>query len=130
MAQRPLDLGPGEELDGRDGRRPPGDRAHRGGEMNTYVIRRREAWSTPAELQAAAERSTAVAEEEFPGRISWIRSYVVEEADGGLGTICIYQAADVESVRDHAGRVGMPADEVLSVADTVIVRPDPEAAAA
>jgi len=84
--------------------------------MNTYVIRRREAWSTPAELQAAAERSTAVAEEEFPGRISWIRSYVVEEADGGLGTICIYQAADADAVRDHAAEVGMPADEVLPAA--------------
>jgi hypothetical protein len=98
--------------------------------MDTYVIRRREAWSSPSELQAAAERSTAVAEEEFPDSISWIRSYVVEEADGGLGTICIYQAADAASVRDHAGKVGMSADEVLTVADTVIVRPDPEASPA
>jgi sporulation protein YlmC with PRC-barrel domain len=29
-------------------------------------------------------------------------------------------------VREHAERVDMPADEVLEVADTVIVRPDPE----
>lgn len=95
--------------------------------MNTYMIRRREAWSTPAELEAAGERSAAVAESEFPDRIRWIRSYVVEEEAGGLGTICIYQAADVEAVRDHAGKVGMPADEVLPVADTVIVHPDPQA---
>lgn len=95
--------------------------------MDTFMIRRREAWKTPAELEAAAARSTSVAEEQFPGRISWIRSYVVEEAGGGLGTICIYQASDAAAVRDHAGAVGMPADEVLAVADTVIVRPDPQA---
>jgi len=98
--------------------------------MDTFVIRRREAWRTPAELEAAAARSTSVAEDDFPGRISWIRSYVVEEQDGNLGTICIYQASDAGAVRDHAAAVGMPADEVLPVADTVIVRPDPEAAAA
>lgn len=93
--------------------------------MNTYMIRRREAWQTPEELGAAAERSKVVAEESFPDSIAWIRSYVVEESDGTLGTICIYQAADVESVQAHAGKVGMPADEVLPVADTVVVRPDP-----
>ncbi len=98
--------------------------------MDMFVIRRREAWSTPAELEAAAARSTAVAEESFPNRISWIRSYVVEEPDGNLGTICIYQAADAEAVRDHAAEVGMPADEVLPVADTVVVRPDPQPEAA
>ena len=97
--------------------------------MDMFVIRRREAWSTPAELEAAAARSTAVAEESFPNRISWIRSYVVEEPDGNLGTICIYQAADAEAVRDHAAEVGMPADEVLHIADTVVVRPDPAVAA-
>lgn len=94
--------------------------------MDTFMIRRREAWSTPEELEAAAARSSEVAEQEFPDSISWIRSYVVDEPTGDLGTICIYQAADVEAVRAHADRVGMPADEVLPVVDTVIVRPDPD----
>ncbi|MGK2955120.1 MAG: nickel-binding protein [Solirubrobacterales bacterium] len=98
--------------------------------MDMFMIRRREAWKTPAELEAAAARSTAVADEEFPGSISWIRSYVVEELNGDLGTVCIYQASDVEAVRDHAAKVGMPADEVLTVADTVVVRPDPKPEAA
>jgi sporulation protein YlmC with PRC-barrel domain len=94
--------------------------------MDTFMIRRREAWRTPAELEAAAARSKSVAEDRFPDDISWIRSYVVEEADGGLGTVCIYQASDAAAVRDHADAVGMPADEVLAIADTVIVRPDPQ----
>ena len=97
--------------------------------MNLYMIRRREAWSTPAELEQAAARSSEVASSEFPNSVSWIRSYVIEETDGGLGTVCIYQASDPDAVRAHADRVGMPADEVLPIADTVIVRPDPVAAA-
>jgi hypothetical protein len=59
--------------------------------------------------------------------IRWIRSYVVEESDGALGTACIYEASSPEKIREHAKRVGMPADEIVGVADTVIVRPDPVA---
>jgi hypothetical protein len=94
--------------------------------MNTYVIRREKAWQSPAELDATAERSKQVAEDDFPDDIRWIRSYVIKEDGGTLGTVCIYQATDIDAVRDHAKRVDMPADEVLEVADTVIIRPDPE----
>ena len=50
------------------------------------------------------------------------------EEDGALGTVCIYEAASPEAIRDHAGRVGMPADEITAIVDTVVVRPDPVAA--
>jgi Protein of unknown function (DUF4242) len=96
--------------------------------MQLYAIRRRDAWKTPEELKATAERSTAVGNE-MPNDVRWIRSYVVAEDDGSLGTICIYQAVSPEAVREHAHRVGMPADEITPVADTVRVRPDPEPAA-
>jgi Nickel responsive protein SCO4226-like len=98
--------------------------------MKTYVIRREKAWQNPQELEAAAERSKQVAEGDFPDDISWIRSYVIGEPGGTLGTVCIYQASGDEAVRDHAGRVGMPADEILEVVDTVVIRPDPEPEAA
>jgi hypothetical protein len=100
--------------------------------MNTYVIRRQRAWQSPQELEATAARSKQVAESEFPDDISWIRSYVISEPGGTLGTVCIYQATDMDSVRQHAERVDMPADEILEVADTVVIRPDPrpESAAA
>jgi hypothetical protein len=94
--------------------------------MNTYVIRREQAWQSPAELEETAERSKQVAESDFPDDIRWIRSYVIKEDGGTLGTVCIYQATDIDAVREHAKRVDMPADEVLEVADTVIIRPDPE----
>jgi len=93
--------------------------------MNTYVIRREKAWQNAEELEATAARSKEVAEGEFPADISWIRSYVIAEPGGTLGTVCIYQASSAEAVREHAGRVDMPADEILEVADTVVIRPDP-----
>jgi len=93
--------------------------------MKTYVILRRGAWEDEPDLQAAAAESTRVADEEMPGQVKWIRSYVLEEEDGTLGTVCIYQAEDEDAIMEHAQRAGLPADEVLKVADTVIVRDDP-----
>ncbi len=93
--------------------------------MKTFVIRRENAWPSPTELAATAARSKEVAESDFPDDIRWIRSYVIAEPGGTLGTVCIYQATSPEAVREHAGRVGMPADEVLECVDTVVVRPDP-----
>jgi hypothetical protein len=52
---------------------------------------------------------------------------VIAEEDGTLGSVCIYQATSPEAIRKHADRVGMPADEILNVADTVTIRPDPVA---
>lgn len=96
--------------------------------METYVILRRNGWRDADELRAAAERST-VEGERTPDDIRWIRSYVLGEEAGGLGTVCIYQASSPEAIREHARRAGLPADEVVAVADTVIVRPDPQPAA-
>ncbi len=93
--------------------------------MDTYVILRRQGWRSPADLEAAAERSRQVGDEEMPDDIRWIRSYVTAETDGSVGTICIYQASGEEAIRDHAARADLPTDEIVEVADTVIGRPDP-----
>ena len=98
--------------------------------LNPSVILRRNGWRSPEDLQAAAARSASVGDDEMSDDIRWIRSYVVAENDGGLGTVCIYQASSAEKVREHASRAGLPADEVIEVADTVLVRPDPVPAAA
>lgn len=93
--------------------------------METFVIRRRGAWKDAAELQATAGVSLRVGNDEMSDRIRWIRSYVVQEDDGTLGTVCIYQASDAAAIREHARRVGMPAHEINSVVDTVVIRQDP-----
>jgi sporulation protein YlmC with PRC-barrel domain len=98
--------------------------------MNTYVILRRSGWRSPEDLEAAAERSKKVGDEEMSEDIRWIRSYVLEEDGGSVGTVCIYQASSPEAIREHASRADLPADEIIAVADTVLVRPDPAAASA
>ena len=98
--------------------------------MNTYVILRRGAWADADELGVAAGRSKAVGDEQMSDDIRWIRSYVLKEPDGRVGTVCIYQASSPEAIREHASRADLAADEIIEVADTVVVRPDPEPAAA
>ena len=95
--------------------------------MDTYVILRRSGWRTGAELEEAAARSTAEGER-TPDDIRWIRSYVLAEQDGSVGTVCIYQASSPEAIRAHAADSELPVDEIIAVADTVVVRPDPVAA--
>ena len=92
--------------------------------METYMILRRGGWRTPDELQAAAARSGAEADK-TPDDIRWIRSYVLAETDGSLGTVCIYQASSPEAIRCHAYTATLPVDEIVAVADTVVLRPDP-----
>ena len=92
--------------------------------METYVILRRHGWGSTDELGQAAVRSTD-AGDLMADDVRWIRSYVLEESDGGLGTVCVYQASSPEAIRRHAAAADLPLDEIVKVGDTVIVRPDP-----
>jgi hypothetical protein len=94
--------------------------------LNTYAILRRSGWKSPEELEEAAGRSRQVGDEQMPDDIRWIRSYVLEEDGGSVGTVCIYQATSPEKIREHAGLADLPVDEIIPIADTVLVRPDPE----
>ena len=93
--------------------------------MQTYVILRRGGWATAQDLEQAAARSIAEGDH-MPDDIRWIRSYVLDEADGAVGTVCVYQASSPEAIREHARRADLPADEIIALADTVVVRADPE----
>jgi hypothetical protein len=99
-------------------------------EMDLYVILRRNGWQSGEELQAAAARSTQVGNEEMPDDVRWIRSYVLDEGNGAVGTVCVYEGTSPEAIREHASRAGLPADEIIRVLDTVLVRPDPVPATA
>lgn len=93
--------------------------------MNSYAILRRSGWRSPEDLEAAAQRSTRVGNEEMPDEVRWIRSYVLEEDGGSVGTVCVYQATDPEAIRKHAALADLPVDEIIPIADTVVVRNDP-----
>ena len=69
--------------------------------MDLFTIRRRSNWADAAELEATAAKSSAEGEK-MSDEVRWIRSYVVEEEDGKLGTVCIYEAVSPEAIRRHA----------------------------
>ena len=94
--------------------------------MNLYAILRRSGWQSGEQLGEAAARSTRVGDEDMPDDVRWIRSYVLDEGRGGVGTVCIYEATSPEAIRKHAALADLPIDEIVSVADTVVVRPDPQ----
>ena len=96
--------------------------------MNLYAILRRYGWADADQLAQAAVRSLRVADQEMAGEIRWIRSYVLDEGDGAVGTVCIYQARNSEAIRAHARAADLPVTEIIAIGDTVVVRPDPEAA--
>jgi hypothetical protein len=98
--------------------------------VQLYVILRRAGWKSPAELEEAAGRSTRVGDEDMPDDVRWIRSYVLDEGAGTVGTVCIYEATSPEAIRKHASLADLPVDEIIAVADTVVVRPDPQPATA
>jgi Nickel responsive protein SCO4226-like len=92
--------------------------------MQLYGILRRNGWRTPADLQVGGERSAEVGDEPGSG-VRWIRSYALQEESGEVGTFCVYEAESPEKIREHAEKAGLPADEIIPILDTVIVRPDP-----
>ncbi|HZO96348.1 MAG TPA: DUF4242 domain-containing protein [Gaiellaceae bacterium] len=97
--------------------------------MDLYVILRRSGWRSADDLELAAARSTRVGEKDMPDEVRWIRSYVLDEGAGSVGTVCVYQATSPEAIRKHAKLADLPADEIIRVLDTVLVRADPEPAA-
>ncbi|MBV8943517.1 MAG: DUF4242 domain-containing protein [Solirubrobacterales bacterium] len=96
--------------------------------MQLYAILRRSGWRSGEELEQAAARSTEVGNEQMPDEVRWIRSYVLEEGGGSVGTVCIYEATSPQAIRKHSSLADLPVDEIIPIADTVLVRPDPQPA--
>src|SRR5687768_16377645 len=92
--------------------------------MNTYIILRRNGWATRDAREKSASRSSRVSCEEMPEKIRWMRSYITREALARFGIVCVYDAADIETVREHARRAGVPCDAVIPVNGLIIVEDD------
>jgi hypothetical protein len=97
--------------------------------MDLYVILRRNGWRTLADLEVSGARSAEEGDKPGSG-VRWIRSYAINESSGEVGTVCIYEADSPEAIRAHAHASGMQADEIMPVAQTFVVRPDPAPVAA
>jgi hypothetical protein len=97
--------------------------------MQLYAILRRNGFTSVEDLQEAAKRSTLAGDAPDSG-VRWIRSYVLDEESGEVGTVCIYEAESPEAIRAHAATATLPVDEIIPAMDTVVVRPDPVGASA
>jgi len=97
--------------------------------METYLILRRAAWQDVREAEEARARAAAEAER-LSELVEWLRTYTFTECDGTIGSVCVYGAVSPEAVRHHAATAALPVDEIVKVVDTLVVRPDPAAAAA
>lgn len=92
--------------------------------MDLYLVIRREGWESSEELEAAGARSEAEGDKPDSG-VRWVRSYVLAEPSGRLGTFCVYEAEGLEAIHAHASAADLPVDEIVPIADTAVVRPDP-----
>ncbi len=64
---------------------------------------------TESQIRELSVRSLEVLKEMGP-QIQWLHSYVTEDK-----VYCVYLAPDENSVREHARRLGIPADRVSAV---------------
>ena len=87
--------------------------------MDLYVILRRSDGNRGGAPggRGAVDR---VGNDEMADEVRSIRSYVLNEDEGSVGTVCIYEAVSPEALRKHASLADLPADEIIPVADTVI----------
>ena len=86
--------------------------------MPRYLIHRTGGAISDAELDAAAETSARVRDEQFPD-ITWEHSHVVRTPEG-LTTYCVYGAPDEQAVRDHASAAGLPVDAVYVIERDIV----------
>lgn len=96
--------------------------------MELYAIHRRRLCE-PDAIPEVDSRSQAELDRRTH-QIRKIRSYVFDEEDGTVGTICLYQATSQEAIRAHAAAAGLPIDEIQRVDLIDVQRPDPDSALA
>ena len=80
--------------------------------MPTFVIEREIPGAgnlSDAQLREVSQISVAVLREMGP-QIQWLHSYIT-----GDKVYCVYLAPDEETIREHARRVGLPANRVSAV---------------
>jgi hypothetical protein len=75
-----------------------------------YIIERVVGTLTQEELESAARKSIEVIDG-MEG-VVWIKSYI-SEVEGKI--YCEYEAPNVEAIREHARRAGLPADKISEV---------------
>ena len=86
--------------------------------MPRYVIQRRFDVGSD-QMPEIGRRSRQIIEQEFPN-VVWIHSHIAVEEDGNVRTFCLYDAPDLEAIKQHAEMLGYhQVDGVYEVAGDV-----------
>ncbi|MEQ9336144.1 MAG: DUF4242 domain-containing protein, partial [Miltoncostaeaceae bacterium] len=91
--------------------------------MELFTIRRRHLCRAE-DIEAVDARSNAAAAERA-SRMRKVRSYILDEGDGWLGSICVYEADGAGTIEEHAAAAGLACHEVERVSLTDVARDDP-----
>ena len=81
--------------------------------MPRFLIERPLGDIDDAELDRAADHSTQVRLEQFPG-MEHERTHVVR-AEDGVTAFCVYRADGADTVRAHAEAAGLPVERILEI---------------
>jgi Protein of unknown function (DUF4242) len=92
--------------------------------MALYAILLRSRWRSRDELQRIVARSNQIASGAVADDACWLRSYVLKELDGTLGALCVYAARNPEAIRKHAAAIAMPVDEIIGIAEALVMSPE------
>jgi hypothetical protein len=92
--------------------------------MSLYAIFRRNLCA-PEDLEAVDRRSQAELDRRSD-EVRKVRSFVLKEPNGMVGTICVYEATSPEVVIEHGQSADVGVDEVVEVTGIDVHRPDPE----
>lgn len=87
--------------------------------MPTFVIEREVPGAgklTEDEIRAVSLKAIEVSKD-LGHKIQWLHSYMTDEK-----IYCVYFASDEDSIREHARRVGLPANRISAVRQ--LVNPD------
>jgi hypothetical protein len=81
--------------------------------MPRYFLERLVGDVTRDELDAIAAHSQEIRAERYP-QITWEHSHVVNSPEG-MRAFCLYDSPDAESVKQHAGELGLPLERFYEV---------------
>lgn len=93
--------------------------------MDLYAIHRR-SLCTRDQLEEVDRRSQSELDRRTD-EVRKVRSYVIDEGDDRVGTICLYLATGTEAIRTHAAAADLPVDDIQRIDLIDVQRPDPEA---
>ena len=92
--------------------------------MELYAIVRREGWRLPATSRRRRHARRPSATTRCRTTVRWIRSYVLARSRGPRDC-SVYEHQSRRRFREHVLRADLPVTEIIPIADTVLVRPDP-----